>query len=327
MAGAISTPELVAAAASAGALGFLAAGYKPVEAVAEQVAATRALGAGLYGVNLFVPGSEPVDLDAVRAYRERLLPLAERLGVTLPDPREDDDGYPAKVALVLDDPVPIVSFVFGCPSADVVARLRGVGTTTVATVTSPADVERAVAAGVDALVVQGPGAGGHRATFDAQVTPPDHPLPDLVASVRAVTELPLIASGGLTDPTTVRQALTYADAVQLGTAFLDADEAGTPPAYRAALHDPRYTETALTRAFSGRFARGLRNAFIDEFDAFAPAAYPAVNQLTGPLRRAAGIAGDAQQLSLWAGLEWRAARSGPTASILADYADSLSTCS
>ena len=104
--------------------------------------------------------------------------------------------------------------------------------------------------------------------------------------------------------------------MQLGTAFLDADEAGTSPAYRAALHDPRFTETVLTRAFSGRWARGLRNAFVDTFTAAAPAAYPAVNQVTGVLRRAAGRAGDAENLSLWAGTGWRETRPGRVAAVV-----------
>lgn len=316
MAGGISTPDLVAAAAAAGGMGFLAAGYKTVDQLREEIMRTRELGAEVFGANLFVPDAGAVSLDDARAYRSRLLPLAEGLGVDLPEPREDDDAYAGKIAALLSDPVPVVSFTFGCPSDEVIRGFRAVGTATVATVTSPEEAAQASAVGVDALVVQGPEAGGHRATFDAQVSPPDQALPDLIRSVRSVADLPIVATGGLTTPDAVRAALELAEAVQIGTALLDSDEAATTAPYRRALHDPRFTDTVTTRAFSGRWARGLRNAFIDEFGADAPAAYPAVNQLTGPIRRAAAAAGDPERLSLWAGTGWRSITTGPAASII-----------
>lgn len=316
MAGGVSTPELVAAAAAAGGMGFLAAGYKDVDHVVDQVGAVRSLGADVFGVNLFVPDPAPVDLAAAREYRDRLLPLAQRYGLELPEPRDDDDGWDAKVEALLDVAVPVVSFAFGCPPAEVVRRFRAVGTATVATVTSTDEAVQATASGVDVLAVQGPDAGGHRATFDARVEPPSQPLGALLDGIRDVSDVAVSVAGGITTSADVQYWLTRADAVQLGTAFLDADEAGTQPVYRAALRDPRYTKTVLTRAFSGRWARGLRNGFIDSYTGSAPAAYPAVNQLTGALRGAAGRAGDAENLSLWAGTGWRSAPSGPAASII-----------
>jgi len=316
MAGGVSTPVLVAAAADAGAMGFLAAGYTSVDALVGQIAATRGLGADLFGVNVFVPAPEPVDLAAARAYRDLLAGLAERYEVRLPEPRQDDDGWAAKIEALLDERVPVVSFAFGCPPAEVVRRFRGVGTATLATVTSALEAAQAAAAGVAGLVVQGPDGGGHRATFDALAEPGTTPLDEIVVGVRGVTGLPVVVAGGIAGASDVGSWLARAQGVQLGTAFLDADEAGTSPAYRAALHDPRFTETVLTRAFSGRWARGLRNAFVDTFTAAAPAAYPAVNQVTGVLRRAAGRAGDAENLSLWAGTGWRATRPGRVAAVV-----------
>ena len=315
MAGGISTAALVAAAGAAGGMGFLAAGYRSVADVAAEVAAVRARWSGPFGVNLFVPGP-PVDLPAARRYADRLAPLAHDLGVVLPEPRDDDDAYQAKLTLLLDDPVPAVSFTFGCPDAATVARLRGVGTWTLATVTSAAEAEAAVAAGVDALVAQGPDAGGHRGTWDPLVNPPALPLDDLLAEIRTAVTAPVVASGGLGTVEAIRSVLSSADAVQVGTVLLDADEAGTSLPYRRALRDPRFAETVLTRAFSGRWARGLRNGFTDRFGDHAPAAYPAVNQLTGPLRRAATLAGDPDLLSLWAGTGWRTLPSGPARRIL-----------
>ena len=316
MAGGVSTPALAAASAAAGALGFLAAGYKAPDAVAEEIAATRALGAQIFGVNVFVPDAQDADLAAARAYREALEPLAQRWGVELPQPRPDDDAYAAKLALLLDVRPAAVSFTFGCPEPAVLRAFADAGILALVTVTSAAEARRAAEAGAAALVVQGPDAGGHRATFDARVAPHQQPLPELVAQVRGSVALPLVVTGGLTEPAAVQRWLDDA-VVQVGTALLDAEEAGTGATYRAALRDDRFTGTALTRAFSGRFARGLENDFMRRFSAVAPASYPGVNQLTGPLRAAAARAGDADGLSLWAGTGWRAAPQGPAADIVA----------
>lgn len=313
MAGGPSTPAMVVAAAQAGGIGFLAAGYKTPELLAEQITAVRAGTAGPFGVNLFVPGP-PADLETAASYRESLLPLAERLGVALPEPRQDDDAWAAKLELLADSPVPVVSFTFGCPGADDVARLHAVGTSCWDTVTSREEALAAEAAGVDALVIQGLGAGGHRAIFDASRPAPSDTLEELHAAVRAATDLPLIVTGGLTSPEEVQRWAGAGVPVAAGTAFLDAAEAGTSPVIRAALHDERFTTTALTRAFSGRLARGLLNDFMRDHED-APASYPAVNQVTGPIRGAGFRAGDAQVVSLWAGTSWRESRPGTTAEI------------
>lgn len=315
MAGGVSVPELVIAAADAGGLGFLAAGYKSVDDVLAQAHRVRMASGDPFGVNLFMPGA-PANLDAASAYRGRLAGLAVELGVELPEPYEDDDAFDAKCAALWDAPVPVVSFTFGCPGADVIRRFRQAGTFTIATVTSVDEAAQATASGVDALVVQGPEAGGHRGTFDAHATPPTQPLDALLLAVRAATDLPLIAAGGLGTASAIAEALRTVDAVQLGTAFVDADEAGTSPVHRRALHDPRFIETALTRAFSGRVARALRNDFIDAYGPDAPPEYPALNQLTGPLRKAAAQSGDAEIVALWAGTSWRTTQTASVATIL-----------
>ncbi|MDC4233152.1 nitronate monooxygenase [Actinomyces sp. B33] len=316
MAGGSSTPGLAAAVARAGGLGFLAAGYRSPDDVAQQVERIRESGVDLFGVNLFVPDPRGADLEAARAYRRRLEPMAEELGVDLPDPHPDDDGWEAKVEMLLGLDVPAVSFTFGCPPADIVTAFVRRGTLTIATVTSAEEASQAAEAGVGALVVQGPGAGGHRAVFDALADPPSQPLEELVAAVAARIDLPLIPTGGITSAQDVDRWIRRVPAVQLGTAFLDADEAGTHPVIRTALRDPRFTRTVVTRAFSGRWARGLDNDFIDEHSDAAPASYPAVNQVTAPLRGAACAAGDAEKISLWAGTEWKSAPRGPVSSII-----------
>ncbi|MDH6127056.1 nitronate monooxygenase [Kitasatospora sp. GP82] len=316
MAGGASTPELVAAVGGAGGLGFLAAGYLTAGAMAEQVRRTRELTDRPFGMNLFVP-AEPSDPAAVAAYRERLRPEAERLGVELPERiAPDRDDWEAKIEALLADPVPLVSYTFGLPSAVEVAALRAVGSVQVGTVTSADEARAAAALGLDALTVQGPEAGGHRATHRADARPGRTPLPALLAEVRRAGDLPLIAAGGLGDGAAIAAALAAgAAAVQLGTAYLRSDESGAAAAYRAALVDERYAETTVTRAFTGRPARGLRNAFIDRHEPYAPAAYPEVHHLTRPLRAAAAARGDLDGMNLWAGTAHLRARSGPAAQI------------
>ncbi|GAA2145736.1 nitronate monooxygenase [Kitasatospora kazusensis] len=316
MAGGSSTPQLVAAVSGAGGLGFLAAGYRSTAALAEQIATVRGLTDRPFGVNLFVPAG-PGDPAAVAAYRARLLPEAERWGVELPAAvAPDRDEWDAKIAALLADPVPVVSYTFGLPSPAEAAALRAVGSTQVGTVTTAAEALAAVATGMDVLCVQGPEAGGHRATHRADAVPGETPLPALLAEVRRVTDLPLIAAGGLGDGPAVAAALRAgATAVQLGTAFLRADESGASPAHRAALVDGRLTETVVTRVFTGRPARALRNAFVDRYQPYAPTAYPEVHHLTQPLRAAAAKRGDTEALHLWAGTSHCLARTGPAADI------------
>jgi nitronate monooxygenase len=172
---------------------------------------------------------------------------------------------------------------------------------------------------VDVLVAQGPRAGGHRATFDAAAKRPEEPLRELLAALASRVNAPLVAAGGLATSDDVRQVVgSGAVAVQCGTAFLLADEAGTNPVHRAALTSPEFRETVLTRAFTGRWARGLRNRFIEEHEHEAVFGFPEVGMLTGPIQAAAVKAGDPHGTSLWAGTEFRKARAGPVADIIGD---------
>ncbi|MFJ2189236.1 nitronate monooxygenase [Kitasatospora sp. NPDC087861] len=315
MAGGASTPELVAAVNRAGGLGFLASGYRSAAAMAEQIALVRELTDRPYGVNLFVP-APPGDPAAVAAYRERLRPEAERWGVALPEEiGPDRDDWEAKLAVLLADPVPVVSYTFGLPAPEEAAAVRAAGTVQVGTVTTPAEARAAEAVGMDALCVQGPEAGGHRATHRVEDEPGAVPLLELLPAVRAVTTVPLIAAGGLGDGPAVAAALRAgAVAVQLGTALLRADESGASAVHRAALTD--LPETVVTRAFTGRPARGLRNAFIDRHGPYAPPAYPEVHHLTQPLRAAATRRADVQAMHLWAGTARHLARTGPAADLV-----------
>ncbi|BFV55872.1 nitronate monooxygenase [Kitasatospora sp. CMC57] len=317
MAGGGSTPALVAAVNEGGGLGFLPAGYLASAALAEAIRETRELTDRPFGVNLFVPDA-PADPAAVAAYRERLRPEAARYGVELPERiGPDRDDWEAKLELLLADPVPVVSYTFGLPTAAEAAALRAVGSRQVGTVTTPAEARAATRLGLDALCVQGPEAGGHRGTHRQAAVPDGRPLLELLAAVRAVTALPLIAAGGLTDGAGISAALhAGASAVQLGTAYLRTDESGADPNHQAALVTHQ-GGTTVTRAFTGRPARGLRNAFIDRYEPYAPVGYPEVHHLTRPLRAAAARRGDLTAMHLWAGTGHLRARPGPAAELTA----------
>lgn len=304
LAGGPSTPELAAAVANAGGLGFVAAGYLPPDELAVRLRRARELTDGLLGVNLFVPDAEPVDPDALQEYVEELAID----GVELGEPRFDDDWLAEKIDVVLAAGVDVVSTTFGRPPRALTDSHLPVWAT-VATVDDARGLE------VDALVVQGIEAGGHRGAFDDRDTS-DLPLLDLLGALRAETDLPLIAAGGIGDRASAAEARAAgAVAVQAGTAFLLCPEAGTNDVHRAAI--ARGGTTAITRAFTGRRARGIENAFMRAYPD-APSAYPQIHHLTAPMRAAARAAGDPDRVNLWAGTALAKARAAPAAEVVAE---------
>ena len=312
MGGGASTPALAAAVAEAGGLGFLAAGYKPVEVVRADVEALRARTDRPFGINLFAP---PVPAaDDVAPFAAELEGEAARYGVPVGEPRHDDDGWDAKLALVRELEVPVVSFAFGCPPADVLADLPEAWVT----VTTPGEARTAAAAGAHALVVQGVEAGGHRGTFD-DAAPGDVGLLALLQLVRATVDLPLVATGGIATGRAVAAVLAAgAAAAQLGTAFMLCPESATAPAHRDAIAGAG--DTALTRAFTGRTARGVVNRWMREHGAQAPSAYPDVHYLTSKIRAAARDQGDPDGFHLWAGQAHTLARPVPAGELVRQLA-------
>ncbi|HXW43329.1 MAG TPA: nitronate monooxygenase [Streptosporangiaceae bacterium] len=320
LAGGPTTPQLAAAVSNAGGLGFLAAGYLTAPALADQIGAARQLTGGPLGVNVFVPGAPAAD-GAVDAYVAALAGTASRAGAELGRPRFDDDGWQAKLDLLAADPLPVTSFTFGCPDRDVVTALQAAGSEVWVTITTPAEAQQAEAAGADVLVVQGSEAGGHRGSFrDDPASDDGFGLLALLQLVTARSSRPLVAAGGIATGAGVAAVLAAgARAAQLGTAFLRSPEAGTSPVHRAAV--AASGGTATTRAFTGRLARGIRNQFLDEHSAHAPAAYPEVHYLTAPLRAAGRSSGDAGLVNLWAGQAHELGRELPAAELVALLAD------
>ncbi|MET7453258.1 nitronate monooxygenase [Streptomyces sp. NPDC005574] len=327
MAGGVSVPQLAAAVSEAGGLGFLAAGYKTADGMYQDIKQVRGLTGRPFGVNLFMPqpesragaggpaGTAPPAPATVDVYAHQLAGEATWYDTELGDPDSGrDDGYDAKLAVLLDNPVPAVSFHFGVPGPDTLEALRRAGTLTLATATTVEEALAVQRAGADAVIAQGVEAGGHQGTHrdDPEADGSGIGLLSLVAQVSESVDLPVVAAGGIMRGSQIAAVLAAgAHAAQLGTAFLATPESGAHAVHKQALTNPLFVRTELTRAFSGRPARGLVNRFMREHGPYAPAAYPEIHHLTSPLRKAAAKAGDAQGMALWAGQGHRMARELP----------------
>jgi nitronate monooxygenase len=320
MAGGPGTPALAAAVSNAGGLGFIPGGYISAERFADDIAAARAMTTGPLGVNLSVPQPSVADWMALDYYANELEGIAEHYQCEVGRPEfGDDDDWERKLEVVADVRPELVSFTFGVPPPDVIRRLSAHGLLVMVTVTSAYEAGVAVAAGADSLVVQGPGAGGHRGTFAPDMEPGTESLHELIDRIhRAHRNVPIIAAGGLGTAADVAAALRRgAVAAQVGTALLLSDEAGTHPAQRTAMMNPLHGKTIVSRAFSGRYARGLENTFTRLLNDVAPLGYPEVHQMTLPIREAAQDCEDPNGMPLWAGTSFKEARSGPAAEIVA----------
>jgi nitronate monooxygenase len=316
LAGGASTPALAAAVSGSGGLGFVAAGYRSPQDLRADVAETRELTSRPFGVNLFVPGGAPTATQTIQRYASSLEAEVADAGEALGEPRFDDDRWEEKLAVLAEEPPAVVSFTFGSPPADLVGRLHAAGAAVWVTVTNAAEARDAAGTGADGVVVQGAEAGGHRASFVDSEERDELGLLAVLQLVREAVDLPMIAAGGIATGAGVAAVLAAgASAAQVGTAFMLCPEAGTSAAHRDALSSG--TRTALTRAFSGRLARGVVNRFLQEHSADAPRAYPEVHHLTAPLRARGRETGDPEVLNLWAGQAHQLAREEPAAEVVA----------
>ena len=322
IAGGSATPSLVKAVCDAGALGFLAGGYLSPEALEQQIAD---VGDRQFGVNLFVPEAHHPKIEDLEAFRNALQPAFAEFGLDLPAvPSFTDDSFDGKVDIVRQRKPGYCTFTFGLPKSSVVSSLQTVGIHVGITVTTVAEALKAAESGADFLILQGPDAGGHSGQFDQAAKPSTLPLVAFIEDARNKLTLPLVAAGGIGTPADAATLLERgADSVQIGTRFLTSHEAGTKPCHRRALIEGTYTETARTRAFSGRPARGLRNEFIDRFDSEAVIGYPQVNTLVGSLKKAAGD--DPAWQNLWAGTGWAECREQSAAEIVCEFAEYLNS--
>ncbi|MDT4936772.1 MAG: nitronate monooxygenase [Pseudonocardiales bacterium] len=320
MAGGPSTPELAIAAANAGGLGFIAGGYLTGSTLRAAIDAVRAETSAPLGVNLFVP-SVPAPRERVDAYAATLHHEAERLGAQLGAARWDADAFDEKIDALMKATPHLVTFTFGTPDSDAVDRLHRGGAQIGVTVTATGEARLAAEAGADVLIVQGTEAGGHQGTFTGEAAN-ETPLLDALQQIHDVA-LPMIATGGIVTAADAKAAMDAgAIGVQIGTALLCTPEAATTALHRRALLGKMFADTVVTRAYSGRYARGLRNRFAREH-LDAPNAYPEIHYLTRPLRQAATAAGDADVPNFWAGANWGSIREASAAEVIRSLATGL----
>jgi len=321
LAGGADTPALVAAVCEAGALGSIGATYLTPQQIVETCAAVRAGTQRPFGINLFVPEpSLPDDIEMGTAVG-RVARFFNELGLPPPEPppRAARD-FGAQLEAALNGGASVFSFTFGVLASSAGEQVKARGLMLAGTATT---VDEAIAlerTGVDIVVAQGSEAGGHRGSFAGPLDAVAFErgmigtlalVPQIVDAVR----VPVIASGGIMDGRGIAAALALGAAgAQLGTAFLTCEEAGVPDVYKQAILDAHEDQTRITRAFSGRPARGIVNRFMREVEApwwphqFSILPFPLQNALTRPLRAAAAKQGRAEFLSLWAGQGVRMAR-------------------
>lgn len=327
MAGGATTPALVAAVSNAGALGSFAAAILAPAAIREAVGRVRALTGRPFNVNLFVLDIPQVDAARLARAHALLDPLRAELG--LPPgttPARFCEDPQAQFEAVLELAPPVVSFTFGIVDAATVERFRRAGSKVVGTATTVAEALAWEAAGADCVCAQGYEAGGHRGTFLGDMEQSGIGLMALLPQIARAVRIPVIAAGGIMDGRGIAASLLLgAQAAQLGTAFLCCPESGIPEVWKAAVRGARDDATRLTRAFSGRHARGVVNAFMERLrgaEGELPP-YPVQNALTGELRQTAARQGKADYMSLWAGQGAGMARTLPAAELVRALAAEL----
>jgi nitronate monooxygenase len=300
----VNTPELAAAVSNAGGLGSIGCGMMTAEQIEVAVGRIRELTDRPFAVNLFITPQPAVDEAQILRMQAKLARYRGELGLPrgklpagfAPDFAEQFDA-------VLAARVPVFSFTFGALDAPRLQTLKAQGAKVIGTASCVREARQLADLGCDAVVASGIEAGGHRPTFAVPAQAAEIGLFALLPQVAAAVELPVIAAGGVMTAEQIAAALLLgASGVQLGSALLRSPECGASAAYKAALAGIEDTSTRLTRAFSGRWARGVANRFMQEVDAAGDIPeYPIQNRLTQDIRAAANAQGRAEYVSLWAG--------------------------
>ena len=323
MAGGACTPALVAGVSNAGGLGSLAGSLLSPAAIIEQVGQIRALTDRPFLLNFFVQDTPTPSQAEIQAGVELLRPVWESLGWSeLPIPQQWCQDFNAQFEALLALKPAAASFTFDILSATQVERLHSAGIAVIGTVTTVLEALAWETVGADAVVASGVEAGGHRGTFLGAQEDATLEARALWPQVASAVRIPVIAAGGIMTGVDIGEALALgARAVQIGTAFLVTEESGIHPVYKQTLLSAGVTlglTTRLTRGFSGRYARGLENRFMEQMKSVESQvpAYPVQNALTTSIRSAAAASGDPGLMSMWAGAEVGRARAMSVAQLM-----------
>lgn len=320
MAGGPTTPQLVAAISNGGGLGSLGAGYSDPPALRKSIESIQKLTKNPFAVNLFVPGKYSTDPEKIKKITEILKPYFREAGLDeIKEVRPLIEHYEQQLQLLMEYRVPVISFTFGAPEKETVRSLKCSGVVTIGTATTVDEAMDLESRGIDIIVAQGFEAGGHRGTYLG--SPEDNLVGtiSLVPQVADSVDIPVAAAGGIMDGRGIAAALSLgAYGVQLGTAFLTCTESGAHELHKKAILNSTEKDTVLTKVFSGKLARGLKNRFTEEmerYESYIPD-YPVQNSITRDLRKASAAKGKTDFMSLWSGQGVRMSRSLTAAELL-----------
>jgi nitronate monooxygenase len=317
MAGGITTSKLVAEVSNSGGLGTIGAGYMTPVQMREQIREIKQLTSHFFGINVFVPNDFNVTENEVSLANQILHPILEKLNLHNDDnleiPKLDQvvEIFKEQIKIVIEEKVPVCSFTFGIPPREVLDELKKHNIILMGTATT---VEEAIAiekAGMDIVVVQGSEAGGHRGNFINGLQESLVGLMSLIPQVVDHVSIPVIAAGGIMDGRGLVASLSLgAKCVQMGTAFLTCEESGAHKVHKEAIIHSKEDQIVLTRAFSGKWARGIKNKFILDMQSqeMSFPDFPIQNTITQSIRKASTQQNNQDYMSLWSGQSPRLAK-------------------
>ncbi|WP_332645204.1 NAD(P)H-dependent flavin oxidoreductase [Lysinibacillus sp. 54212] len=321
MAGATS-PRFVAACCEAGVLGSIGAGYLNGEETRDFIREVKKLTDKPFSVNLFIQEEPQIDIGVLQDARMALQPIYEELGIEGVSKVISDEVFSGQVQAVIDEKVPILSFTFGIPEQEVIKRLKDNGVFVIGTATTLEEAIAVERAGLQAVVLQGSEAGGHRGSFTEPLQLV--PLRELMGNVVSGVSIPIIAAGGIMTSEHVGEMLNLgAGAVQVGTALLTAEESEVNELHKEAILHSKEKDTTLTKAFTGKYARGLKNTFTEALKDAVVAPYPLQHHLTITIRQKSGKIGKPEYLSLWMGENSYMAKRAPVHILLDELTRNL----
>lgn len=303
----VSTPEMAGAVSNQGGLGSLPVGGLAPEVTRQLIRKTRLLTSKPFAVNLFAHDIPNYREEDVEPMRQLLLQLATKRGYQLDNADLSNFQfytYHDQIEILLEEAVPVVSFTFGCLDSKSIQLLKDNDCTLIGTATCIEEALYLQQQNIDIITVQGLEAGGHRGTFIENIPLPQIGLFSLLPQITKAVHVPCIAAGGIYSAQTIKAAFDLgAVGVQIGTAFIGTDESLAIPSYKARLKEAKDTHTVLTKAFSGRWARGIKNELMREIEqsGIPIPPYPVQNSFIAKLRKLAQQNNDPEYTTLWAG--------------------------
>ncbi|WP_462420920.1 NAD(P)H-dependent flavin oxidoreductase [Salinicoccus sp. Marseille-QA3877] len=322
-----TTPELVAAVSNGGGLGSIGAGYYSPDKLTEDIKNTKALTVQPFAVNLFVPEYNAVTSTQIDRMKKILTPYYEAFNIEPDMPTMDkDDTFDQLVRIVIVNNIKICSFTFGIPDPVTVEKLKEAGVTLIGCATTVEEAILNEQAGMDMVVAQGFEAGGHRGSFAQKALQSSVGTMTLVPQIKDAVDIPVIAAGGIMDGRGVYASLILgAGAAQLGTAFLTTKESAAPKIHKNAILNSTEADTVLTKSYSGKYARGIRNQFIDDMEKHQEdiLPYPFQNKMTKKIRSKAAAEDRSDILHLWSGQGVRMSQEVEAEELFKDIADQV----